>query len=181
MGAARPYALTCPAIHHTPKHASWLNMVEIEIASCATSASTAARRRICRQQGRGSGGTDQGCMCHRLSGGTEVTPGVAPSAAPVAAAAPAPARTGFFGRRTAAPPSVNPNPSSANQFAAANQAQGRCPGAVVVWVNTQSGIYHFAGTKSYGNTKQGAYMCEAEATAAGDRASRRRSTHEAST
>jgi DDE superfamily endonuclease len=28
--------------HYTPKHASWLNMVEIEIGGCAASASTAA-------------------------------------------------------------------------------------------------------------------------------------------
>jgi hypothetical protein len=40
----------------------------------------------------------------------------------------------------------------------------------VVWVNTKSRIYHFAGTHSYGTTKEGAYMCEADARAAGDRA-----------
>jgi hypothetical protein len=42
----------------------------------------------------------------------------------------------------------------------------------VVWVNTKSHIYHYAGTRSYGTTKQGAYMCEADANAAGDRATR---------
>jgi hypothetical protein len=31
----------------------------------------------------------------------------------------------------------------------------------VVWVNTKSNIYHFAGRRDYGNTKQGAYMCQA--------------------
>ena len=35
-----------------------------------------------------------------------------------------------------------------------------------------SGVYHFAGTKNYGTTKAGAYMCENDATAAGDRASK---------
>jgi hypothetical protein len=37
-------------------------------------------------------------------------------------------------------------------------------------VNTKSHVYHFAGTRSYGNTKQGTYMCEADAKAAADRA-----------
>ena len=44
----------------------------------------------------------------------------------------------------------------------------------MVWVNTKSHIYHYAGTRSYGTTKQGAYMCEADANAAGDRASKSR-------
>ncbi len=111
-------------------------------------------------------------------GGTELIPGATPAAAPVAATAPAstpaPASTGFFGRKkvTPATTAANPAPSGANQFAAASQAQAHCPAAVVVWVNTQSSIYHLAGTKNYGNTKQGAYMCEADATAAGDRASK---------
>ena len=44
-----------------------------------------------------------------------------------------------------------------------------------VWVNTRSHVYHFAGTSDhgrnfYGNTRQGAYMCEADARAAGNRA-----------
>src|SRR4051794_22847440 len=34
----------------------------------------------------------------------------------------------------------------------------------------KSKVYHFAGTKAYGTTKQGAYMCERDAIAAGDRA-----------
>ena len=45
-----------------------------------------------------------------------------------------------------------------------------CPADTVVWVNTKSGIYHFAGTHNDGTTKQGTYMCEADAKAAGDRA-----------
>jgi hypothetical protein len=41
-----------------------------------------------------------------------------------------------------------------------------------VWVNTRSHVYHFDETSShgrsfYGNTSQGAYMCEADARAAG--------------
>ena len=118
--------------------------------------------------------------------GTEVVPGTA-------AAAPAAVRpnadcstgyrctatsTGFFGRKKAAsapsapsgvecrlsPVQTNSNPKARHK--------ARCPAATVVWVNTKSGMYHFAGSRNYGHTKSGAYMCEADATAAGRRASK---------
>jgi hypothetical protein len=38
-----------------------------------------------------------------------------------------------------------------------------------VWVNTASGVYHYPGTRWYGNTKQGKFMSEAEARAHGFR------------
>ena len=106
----------------------------------------------------------------------------APAPAQPAAAAPAPAQTAApapastlnpFARRKVAPPVTTAGaPVAANQYASATQAEGRCPGATIVWVNTKSGVYHFAGTKNYGTTKAGAYMCENDATAAGDRASK---------
>ena len=42
-------------------------------------------------------------------------------------------------------------------------------GGTKVWVNTASGVYHCPGTRWYGATKQGKYMTESEAKAAGDR------------
>jgi hypothetical protein len=41
-----------------------------------------------------------------------------------------------------------------------------------VWVNLHSKIYHYAGHKTYGKTKTGAYMCERDTAAQGMRASK---------
>jgi hypothetical protein len=41
----------------------------------------------------------------------------------------------------------------------------------MVWVNTESGVYHKPGTRWYGKTKQGKYMTEADAIKAGYKAS----------
>lgn len=64
-----------------------------------------------------------------------------------------------------------PASHTAVQFCTDAEAQRRCPGAPVVWVNTKSQIYHKAGSNTYGHTKVGAYMCESDATAEGDRPS----------
>jgi hypothetical protein len=42
----------------------------------------------------------------------------------------------------------------------------------LVWVNTESHIYHKEGSRFYGKTKQGKYMSEADAVKEGDRASK---------
>ena len=89
----------------------------------------------------------------------------APAPAPVQATLPKPA-----------PATTHPaaRATGAGEFTTEAEAKARCPSDTVVWVNTKSHIYHLAGTKSYGTTKQGAYMCEADANAAGDRASKSR-------
>jgi hypothetical protein len=38
-----------------------------------------------------------------------------------------------------------------------------------VWVNTATGVYHYPGTRWYGNTKQGKFMSEEDARAQGHR------------
>jgi hypothetical protein len=96
---------------------------------------------------------------------TEAAP--APSAqkpAPTTTAAPAPAQQPSAPKGSAT--------LEAGQFADDTSAKARCPTDTVVWVNLPSKVYHFAGTKSYGTTKRGAYMCEKEAIAGEDRASK---------
>ncbi len=48
----------------------------------------------------------------------------------------------------------------------------QCPGDRLVWVNTRSGVYHFQGERYFGSTKQGVFMCQADADKEGDRPTR---------
>ena len=59
-------------------------------------------------------------------------------------------------------------PAAAAAAPAAVQAAGG--GAGKVWVNSKSKTYHCEGTAYYGKTKEGSYMTEAEAKAAGNHA-----------
>ena len=43
---------------------------------------------------------------------------------------------------------------------------------VTVWMNTRSGVYHYPGSRWYGNTRSGKFMKEKDAKQAGYRASR---------
>jgi hypothetical protein len=113
------------------------------------------------------------------------TPAAAPAPAPAAAPAPAPAAAPAPAMTPAAAAPATPKPkksaaamaapaaaTGAGEFAAEAEAKAHCPSDTVVWVNTKSHKYHFSGHKSYGTTKQGAYMCEADAKAAGNEAAK---------
>lgn len=91
----------------------------------------------------------------KASTAAAATPAAEPAPAPAAASAPASAAP-------SAPPARSSKASSTSNMA---QAPGGGPG--MVWVNTPTNVYHCAGSRYYGKTKEGKYMTEAQAKAAG--------------
>jgi hypothetical protein len=56
--------------------------------------------------------------------------------------------------------------------AVANATAAPGGGHGLVWVNTETHVYHKEGTRFYGKTKKGKYVSEADAIKEGDRASK---------
>ena len=81
------------------------------------------------------------------------------SSSPAAGAAPA---------TTSAPAKTPASAPSGSAKASTPQQPANSSG--MVWVNTDSGVYHKPGTRWYGKTKQGKYMSESDAQKAGYRA-----------
>jgi hypothetical protein len=55
-------------------------------------------------------------------------------------------------------------------FSTEQLAKQHCPSDTVVWLNLNTRVYHFKGEHLYGNTKNGAYVCQKEADKAGNQA-----------
>ena len=65
-------------------------------------------------------------------------------------------------KAAAAPKAAAPTPANASDIASA-KSKG------LVWVNLNTKVYHGSGDKEYGTTKNGKFMTEADAKAAGAR------------
>ena len=57
------------------------------------------------------------------------------------------------------------------KFASEDMAQSHCPGGMVVWLTLPGNSYVRKGDPRYGTTQRGAYACEHDAIAAGNRLS----------
>ena len=96
---------------------------------------------------------------------------VSPAASPAASASPANPLSkigNLFKPKATASPAAKTTTSSAE----ANATPAPGGGRGLVWVNTESHIYHKEGSRFYGKTKQGKYVSEADAIKEGDRASK---------
>ena len=65
------------------------------------------------------------------------------------------------------PPSPTSAPGKPTAKASPTPASQGTAGAGNVWVNLDSGVYHYSNSRYYGKTKNGKYMSEADATKAG--------------
>jgi hypothetical protein len=161
-------------------------------AAAEQSASGQKTAKACRDEWRANkaanqaSGVTESAYVAQCRGGaapaqTTAAPAAPSTSAPAPTAAPAPAPTAAApSTQPVSPPTSTPraapttlgNPVGANQFSTEAQAKFRCPTDTVVWVNLKSKVYHFSGTRNYGNTKSGAYICERDTAAEGMRAAK---------
>jgi hypothetical protein len=93
------------------------------------------------------------------------------SPAPAAAASVSPTAKPLFGSLFKPKHSPTPAPAPATESSSTEVNATPAPGGGhgMVWVNSDSHIYHKEGSRYYGKTKQGKYMSEADAIKEGDR------------
>jgi competence protein ComEA len=107
----------------------------------------------------------------------KITPMVTVSAAGAAPAPSTPAAAPAAPAPPASQPSTTSKSASKSSGTSTAQTEARVPPAKgMVWVNTKSGVYHTEGDQWYGKTKEGKFMTEADAMAAGYHASKEGAT-----
>jgi hypothetical protein len=170
---------------------SWLTAAAIAFGLSVAGSTAANAQSVMREcasewkQAQAAGTTgDQSwsqflAQCRKRQGAARVPSSATIAPAPTPAPAPAPASQSgslFPWWQPSAPTSAPGAPSTprAGEYTTELAARARCPSDTVVWVNTPTRVYHYSGTRYYGHTRRGAYMCEADARAAGYRATRSR-------
>jgi Protein of unknown function (DUF3761) len=136
----------------------------------APSSAPAGSTGMCKDGSYTSNATKKGaCAGHKgvkdwyIDSAANTAKTTAPAAAPMATGAAATDKT-VTPVPMAAPAKKATSTSPAGSAPAAGGGSGQ------VWVNSSTKVYHCPGTKYYGKTKQGQYMTEAAAIAAGNHA-----------
>lgn len=96
---------------------------------------------------------------------------VTPAAPPISAP-PLPASMPTNRSVTSTPGSMRAAGQKSNQFTSEIAAKSACGTDPVVWANLSSKAYHTSGTRYFGKTKRGAYMCQGAANSSGYHQSR---------
>ena len=96
--------------------------------------------------------------------------GASPAATPAASASPA--KPFSIGSLFKPKPTASPAATTTTGSVEANATPAPGGGHGLVWVNSDSHIYHKEGSRFYGKTKRGKYVSEADAIKEGDRASK---------
>jgi len=118
---------------------------------------------LCNDGSYYSGATKKGaCRGHK---GVKDWYASTASAAPTAPAAPAAPKTPAAVPAAPAAPAAPVVPAAPAKASSAPTAVAVGGGPGLVWVNTPTKVYHCAGDRWYGKTKQGEYMSEAAAKA----------------
>jgi hypothetical protein len=141
-----------------------LIMTSVSVAQQAPAGAPAGSTGLCKDGSYTTNATKKGaCAGHK-----GVKDWYAGAAAPTAAKSAAAAGSAAGATTSKTVPAPAPAARTATRTPSASPAVGGGPGQV--WVNTDSKVYHCPGTRYYGKTKQGEYMTESAAKAAGARA-----------